>query len=199
MLQCLDICSLLYVLNISVISTTGHTDTTKTSIFNMLENVWMSGPPMLGFRAEHACGQIKDSNGFWTVILAGGYNNAMKQTISSTEYYDIKNNKWISGPQLPYQVGGPLIVPNPAGGILLVGGVNSQSTRTDILSLSSVTLTWTTISRSLITGRYQHVTMPFTYFNITTCTCKFSYIFHDYSFKYFYNTKIKEQQAYFCS
>jgi len=79
---------------------------------------------------------------------------------------------------LPSPIGGPVIVPNPAGGILLVGGIDPTSTyRTTILSLSSLTSSWTVISSSLKVGRYQQITLPFPYSNITTCTCKINKAF----------------------
>ena len=133
---------------------------------------------MLNYRAEHACGLIKDSNSFTTVIVVGGYDEYLRVTLATTEYLDINTNKWVSGPLLPSPIGGPVIVPNPNGGILLVGGIDaSQQYRTSILSLSSVTSTWTAISSSLKVGRYQQVTLPFPYSNITTCTCKRNKIF----------------------
>ena len=140
---------------------------------------------MLNYRAEHACGLIKDSNGLTTVIVIGGYDKYVQKTFATTEYLDFNTNKWVSGPGLPYQMAGPVIVPNPAGGILLVGGVESSSVplRKTIISLSSLTSTWTNTSSSLKIGRYAQVTLPFPYSNITTCTCKKNEIFQFKSLK----------------
>jgi hypothetical protein len=144
-----------------------------TSIFNIMQNVWTPGPQLLKYRAEHACGLIKDRNSLTTVILVGGYDNYLSVCISTTEYLDINTNKWVSGPGLPFPICGPVIVPNPAGGILLVGGSSS----TTILSLSSVASTWTSISRSLKVGRFLHVALPSPYSNVTSCTCKKNKVF----------------------
>ena len=142
---------------------------------------------MLQYRAEHACGLIKDSNGLTTVIVVGGYDNYVQQAFTTTEYLDMNSNKWVSGPPLPYQVGGEVIVPNPAGGILLTGGYDKTSPntlKTNILALSSVTSTWTTISSSLKVGRYLHVAMTLPYSNLTTCTCKNNPIFKNINISY---------------
>lgn len=91
--------------------------------FFMTENlIWTEGPAMKIPRYYSSCGRIikGDGSNKLNVISAGGSNSDV------VEIFDAVINEWLSGPHLPFAIDKSEMVEDPLGGVVLVGGQNSN-------------------------------------------------------------------------
>ena len=85
---------------------------------------WVPGPELNEGRWGYSCGVITDSanDGKTLVIAAGGLYR------KSTEIFVVGSQKWIRGPDLPYNIGSAAGVTTPDGkNFLFIGGYNDDT------------------------------------------------------------------------
>ena len=84
--------------------------------------IWTEGPAMKIPRYYSSCGRIikGDGSNKLNVISAGGSNSDV------VEIFDAVINEWQSGPNLPFAIDKSEMVEDPLGGVVLVGGQNSN-------------------------------------------------------------------------
>jgi hypothetical protein len=97
------------------------TITSNTYLRNTEINQWIEGPSLSQNRYQHSCGRIrngKESSKF-EIIVVGGFNGS---DLSSVEIFDAETYAWRAGASLPFAITDAVLVEDPTGGVILVGG-----------------------------------------------------------------------------
>ena len=97
-------------------------------LYDQSTNVWERKQDMAGARQEHACTFKEEEK---KVIVAGG-QGTNSELLSSSEIYDISQNSWETGPNLPIATRGAKMI-TVDNEVYHIGG---QETRTEIYRLS---------------------------------------------------------------
>ena len=88
--------------------------------------IWTEGPPLKIPRYFSACGRIQKGEGSkeLSVISAGGDLQEVYSDV--VEVFDAGSTEWRSGPGLPFALARSEMVEDPLGGVILIGGHNSD-------------------------------------------------------------------------
>ena len=100
--------------------------TSNTYLLNTEINQWIEGPSMSQMRLQHSCGRIRKSrkSSNFDVIVVGGFNCTY---MSSVEIFDAETSTWRAGANLPFGITDSVLVEDPTGGVILVGGFYRKS------------------------------------------------------------------------
>ncbi len=118
------------LLNSTTVMIIGGVDNTtvtpNTYLLNTENNEWIEGPPLSQNRYQHSCGRIRKSkeSSKFDVIVVGGYNGSF---LSSVEIFDAETFEWRAGANLPFGIDDSVLVEDPTGGVILVGGLYRSS------------------------------------------------------------------------
>jgi len=93
----------------------------------------VNGPTLNIGRERQSCGMIRTSRDSlkFSVVVVGGVGGS-----TSVEILDTGSSSWRMGPELPFIIWGSQLVPDPEGGVVLVGG----RTKVDGVNVSIDTL-----------------------------------------------------------
>ncbi len=105
--------------------TYGNYSAVQTFLLENGKDHWIEGPPLLSGRHAHSCGRIRQSSDIsqMSVIVVGG--RASEEMIS-TEILDLETFEWRQGPDLPYGISCSVLVEEPSGSVILIGGQSQQ-------------------------------------------------------------------------
>jgi len=112
------------LLNSTTVMAIGGRDnitTANTYLLNTEINEWIEGPPLSQNRYQHSCGRIRKSkeSSKFEIIVVGGFNGS---DLSSVEIFDAETSAWRAGASLPIPITDAVLVEDPTGGVILVGG-----------------------------------------------------------------------------
>lgn len=132
----------------------------ETYILNTDTEQWAQGPSMLEARYGFGCGQIRAhrSQPYLSIIAVGGNDKA--KTLRSVEILDDVSGNWRFGPPLPVPLYDGNLVEDPAGGVILIGGQNSEIGIHDTLyrlSHAGPEASWSKMPQKLQYGRIYQV------------------------------------------
>jgi hypothetical protein len=116
---------------------------------------WIQGPALNYGRGFHSCSRL-DSSSRFSIIVVGGYNGAQ---MTSVEILDEGSSEWRNGPDLPFGIHDASLVEDPAGGVILVGGVSKYDQYLQTLfrlSDAGGDAKWVEMPQKLKDGRYWH-------------------------------------------
>ena len=132
--------------------------------YDIQNDIWEIMPSMKIARAQHSCTTVIDPiDESVKIIVAGGTIEGSVGT-RSVEIFDMNNQTWIEGPELPFKTSlSQLIQDGIGGGALLIGGrafIDLQPKRlTSIFHLSRDLREWKQLGRDMKIGRASHVAM----------------------------------------
>jgi len=140
---------------------------TKKTFYNLpSDSEWREGPDMSIDRYQFGCSLLK-IGGAYHAAVAGGYSTT-EGMMFSVELMDLsaapEERKWVSGPNMPWELAEFPMVTSPSGnGVLTVGGVSGRDFINEIFELScegSINgCTWNVLHQQLQEGRKAHVAM----------------------------------------
>ncbi len=142
-----------------LLDTTYFGESNYTYFFDVLNNKWISGPPLIYERYDHSCGVMNWFNSATgttekVVVVAGG-TDKMGNALSSVQLLFMSNyNNWADGPSLPKEISGSRMV-EFQDGVILVGGEGNDN---QLYQLSSPDGPWTEMLQVLKEKRIYPVT-----------------------------------------
>ena len=150
-------------INLTTVMIIGGYNTTslvETFIFNSENEIWVPGPSLQEERYGLACGRIKTTRNqpYFSIIAVGGNN--IDENLRSVEILDEVDGNWREGPALPVRLCNSNLVEDPAGGVIIVGGENSEIGTHDTLyrlSHAGPEASWFKMPQKLQYGRNYHV------------------------------------------
>jgi len=103
---------------------------------NTDKNIWEETSSPKYERNDFSCARIKSNHhtSSYSIIVVGGSSFSFEQYISrtkyltSTEILDEGSNEWRNGPDLPFGITKGVLVEDPNGGVILVGGSSKKVT-----------------------------------------------------------------------
>ena len=86
---------------------------------------WTNGPILSFAKIYFSCGRILENakSKTFSIVVAGGYYNG---AVSSVDILDHGANQWRSGPSLPFKITDSVMVEDPLGGVILIGGFDGN-------------------------------------------------------------------------
>ena len=119
---------------------------------------------MLTPRAVHCSCAIRSDDGSISSIIVIGGRTDQKIHSKTTELLDLKNLKWIQGPELPLGIKGAscdALPPTHNFACVLVGGWTKEDKYSpNVYGLNRSSKEWTRLGM-IRTGRYGHIALPF--------------------------------------
>ena len=102
-------------------------------VYNTKLDEWINGPHLLEGRHCHSSCALKSIDGtIDTIVIVGGYTESSLMT-SSTELFNIKENRWSRGPNLPIGVNSASCVAprnHTSYSCILIGGWSNNKVST---------------------------------------------------------------------
>ena len=123
-----------------------------TFIYNIQENNWTEGPPLLTARYNHSSCAIKSEGGTTeSIIIIGGEARDREDYLCSTEILKINEQKWVPGPDLPKGISKAVCIELPfimQYACLIIGGktfsaIDDPDWSSNVYGLNKSLLTWT--------------------------------------------------------
>ena len=130
----------------------------------MEEDSWKEAPPLLDGRNYHSSCAILSQDGTIQTIIAIGGDTTEEMFSTSTEIFQIRENKWIRGPDLPVGVRSAACVAvlpkiNINYSCLVIGGYSPEEMfSSNIYALDNNLTEWFLIGK-LKTGRRNHIAL----------------------------------------
>ncbi len=92
-----------------------------------------------------------------SIIAVGG--NSWPDLVKSTELLDAGSLTWRYGPPLPVVIQGSALVEDPKGGVILIGGIETQSNlpTSKMYRLRHAMDVWEEMPRTLKSARYKPI------------------------------------------
>ena len=120
------------------------------------------GPSLLSARSGHSSCVIESDDGTTnSIIIIGGTTNEL--TTTTSEILNIKEQKWIPGPTIPYEIRKSACVSLPLVmnfTCLLIGGkIENDNDCSDILGLDKSLTKWTNLGK-MSEARSGHLALP---------------------------------------
>ncbi len=78
------------------------------SSYNFDTDIWTAQAPLAGDRCYHDCALLKDQSGDGQYVVAAGgysYDGSDWSKVDRVEVYNIADNTWFTGPDLPASQG----------------------------------------------------------------------------------------------
>jgi hypothetical protein len=126
-----------------------------------MKQINFSGPPLKTARRQHSCGRIRtdsQSTEFSIIVAVGLSVNSLQ--LFSVELLDEASNEWREGSELHTDIYASVMVEDPHGGVILVGGTSDYIKYEDSLYRrphGGAGAVWTKMDQKLKIGRYWHV------------------------------------------
>ena len=114
-------------------------------IYDVKDNIWTEGPPLLTPRCHHSGCAIKSEDGsIQSIIITGGMTDN-EYWSTDTEILDLKEQRWIKGPNLPlgiHEASCVALPPTLDFACLLIGGKSHGLTVESVYGLKKSLDEW---------------------------------------------------------
>ena len=135
----------------------------KTFIYDIKEDSWIEGKPLLRARAEHSSCVIPLDDKPTHCIVIGGKTKPEGEYAKSTEIFSFKNQKWVVGPTLPYGIKSSECIAGPQlcnFACIIVGGHTQKRNYSQIVFGLNKNLSEWIFLGTIKNGRYDHIAIP---------------------------------------
>ena len=136
----------------------------RSFIYDIKEDSWIEGPPLLSKRYFHcSCAIQSDDGSVESIIIMGGGTIRESSLSKTTEILNIKNQKWIQGPALPCGIQQAACVSLPLStefACIIVGGCTvEEQASSDIYGLNNALTEWKHLGK-IRKARQSHIAVP---------------------------------------
>ena len=135
----------------------------RTFIYDNKEDRWTTGPSLLTARHYHSSCAIQSDEGSTLFIIIIGGETDQQHFSKSTEILNLKDQKWVQGPQLPCGIRFATCVALPPStnfACVIVGGQSEEDNYSSkVYALNKIMSEWTVLG-NIRTGRYSHIAIP---------------------------------------
>ena len=133
----------------------------RSFIYDIKEDSWIEGPPLLSKRYFHcSCAIQSDDGSVEFIIIIGGGISGENCHYKTTEILNIKNQKWVKGPTLPCEIEQAACVSLPLltdFACLVVGGCTIEHlASSDVYGLNKALTEWEHLGK-IRKGRQSHI------------------------------------------
>ena len=132
----------------------------RSFIYDIKEDSWIEGPPLLSKRYFHCSCAIQSDDGPVEFIIIIGGRTRSELYYKTTEILNIKNQKWVKGPTLPCGIEQAACVSLPPlldFACIVVGGCTfEQYASSDVYGLDKALTEWKHLGK-IRKGRQSHI------------------------------------------
>ena len=132
-------------------------ETDEAWIYDSFLDEWTEIESFAVARENHVAGLVQGTDGSKYVVIAGGFD--MEDGLErSAEVYSLRNQTWTKGPDLPFRLHRPEVVPYEWS-FLIVGGYVNGTYSDNIVYFDPVTFDWVVLPDKLQQARASHIVM----------------------------------------